>query len=644
MPKTYYNNAIAGNSKLLACLDGRGELVRLFWPNIDYPQHIDRFCCGIYDTLNSGGAKWLHGEEFVHGQRYLENTNIAETSYESAGVGLRVVSADFAPPGEDMLVRRFSFENISDRELSLGFIVYSSAVSTNPQPTGTLFDFEHDALIHYRHGYYISIGADKTAHQFQIGNNSFEAARSAVLGGYESIGMSADGAVSWLLGSIPPGGRAFFTLYICASGSLKGVKKLITLARTLDASAEIERTEKYWHAFLRGTRRVTTGRAGLDALYYRSVLVFRLMWDENCGGLLAAPELDEEFTRCGRYAYCWGRDAAFITSAMDKCGLTSEVEKFYRWAAGAQEASGVWQQRYHMDGNLAPSWGLQIDETGSIVWGILKHYEATKNRAFLFEMWECVRRAVDFLCSFRDGDTGLPALSYDLWEERLGEHAYSAAAVWGGIRAGAEIASLLGFDGAFTEEWKRAAADLKKAVESCFWREEQGRFLRSVRIKLNPWGSEPSESRVHIKVNPKGFYRDFTLEDPTMDVSLLGLSVPYGLYTVDDPRMVKTAAQVESLLAAGPAGGIKRYENDSYIGGNPWIIATLWLALFHLEGKDYGKAKEYLEWAATAATELGLLPEQVDRETGKPAWVIPLTWSHAMFVLVLSGLYEAGEL
>jgi len=34
-----------------------------------------------------------------------------------------------------------------------------------------------------------------------------------------------------------------------------------------------------------------------------------------------------------------------------------------------QDDDGSWQQRYHMDGNLAPSWGLQI----------LKHYEVTKN-------------------------------------------------------------------------------------------------------------------------------------------------------------------------------------------------------------------------------------------------------------------------
>ena len=108
--------------------------------------------------------------------------------------------------------------------------------------------------------------------------------------------------------------------------------------------------------------------------------------------------------------------------------------------------------------------------------------------------------------------------------------------------------------------------------------------------------------------------------------------------------MKATADVVEQVLAAVPAGGLLRYEHDSYIGGNPWIIATLWAALYHIGRKSYTKAREYFNWAVNSTTEQGLLPEQVDRETGKPAWVIPLTWSHAMFILVLDGLIAAGEL
>jgi len=72
-----------------------------------------------------------------------------------------------------------------------------------------------------------------------------------------------------------------------------------------------------------------------------------------------------------------------------------------------------------MDGNLAPSWGLQIDETGTLIWGMLKHYEVTKNIDFLKSMWESIKKGVEFLTRFIDSDTGLPAPSYDLWRKGL---------------------------------------------------------------------------------------------------------------------------------------------------------------------------------------------------------------------------------
>lgn len=95
--------------------------------------------------------------------------------------------------------------------------------------------------------------------------------------------------------------------------------------------------------------------------------------------------------------------------------------------------------------------------------------------------------------------------------------------------------------------------------------------------------------------------------------------------------------------------GIKRYENDTYIDGNPWIVTTLWLSeamfAFALDlpegaGDQYAEeAKKLTEegikclrWALAGATSTGLLPEQVDKSTGKSAWAIPLGWSGALML------------
>jgi glucoamylase len=523
-------------------------------------------------------------------------------------------------------------------------MMYSSNISTNPHLSSVLFDFGLNALIHYKYNYYYSISSDMECVKFQLGNNAFESAQTGILHGNDSIGMMQDGAVSFELGTLKKGGKKSASLYICMAHTLKGVKKLTSEMKHADTQVEFGKTVEYWTNFLNTAGVKSTGNQSVDMLYKRSLLVFKLMADKKTGGIMAAPEIDEEFTRSGRYAYCWGRDAAFITGALDKCGLSEAVDKFYRWAAEIQDEEGCWQQRYYMDGNLAPSWGLQVDETGTVLWGILKHYEMTGDAAFLKDMWECVKKGVSFLLNYIDQDTGLPWLSFDLWEERLGEHAYSSAAVYGGIMAGAEIGKILRMPAAILDAWREGALNIKAAMENNFLKSGHNRFIRSVRTKLNPWGDEYTQDKVILKVNSKDNYRDFTREDWTVDISLLGLCIPFGVYKPGDPVMDETAKLVESALASPLQGGLMRYENDGYMGGNPWVLASLWAALYNIEKKDYGKAKQYFDFAVRSQTELGLLPEQVDKNTGKPAWVIPLTWSHAMFVLVLDKLMEAGVL
>ena len=68
--------------------------------------------------------------------------------------------------------------------------------------------------------------------------------------------------------------------------------------------------------------------------------------------------------------------------------MYEEAEKFYTvWAKKAQLPDGKWQQRYYLDGRLAPSWGVQVDEVSSIIYGIWGHYGYAKKINFLEEMW-----------------------------------------------------------------------------------------------------------------------------------------------------------------------------------------------------------------------------------------------------------------
>jgi GH15 family glucan-1,4-alpha-glucosidase len=142
--------------------------------------------------------------------------------------------------------------------------------------------------------------------------------------------------------------------------------------------------------------------------------------------------------------------------------------------------------------------------------------------------------------------------------------------------------------------------EVRDAIERELWSDWHGRYLRSI-------------------------------ADPTLDVSLLGLAWPFAAVDPGGERIRATVAALESELGS-PDGSLVRYAGDTYAGGNKWVLAALWLGLWHRQAGDQGKFKRSVEYALSAQTELGLLPEQVT-EDGEPAWVVPLAWSHAMLLL-----------
>src|SRR3989440_12498582 len=135
------------------------------------------------------------------------------------------------------------------------------------------------------------------------------------------------------------------------------------------------------------------------------------------------------------------------------------------------------------------------------------------------------------------------------------------------------------------------------------------------------------------------------VKDATIDISLAGIFL-FGLLPAGDERVTSTMHAIEQRLSVKtPVGGIARYENDYYfqvsadianVPGNPWFVATLWLAE-HLIAiattpEDLERPRAYLDWCTQRALPSGILSEQVHPYTGEPLSVSPLTWSHAAFV------------
>src|SRR5437879_6054519 len=233
-----------------------------------------------------------------------------------------------------------------------------------------------------------------------------------------------------------------------------------------------------------------------------------------------------------------------------------------------------------------------------------------------------VRTGADFMATYREPRTKLPAPSFDLWEERRGIHAFTTAAVWAGLTAARNFAVAFG-QHELAKRYAVAAQEIRDAALIHLWDADRGRFVRTVNVL------------------PDGTI----VKDATIDISLAGIFL-FGLLPASDDRIRSTMRAIEDRLSVKtPVGGIARYENDYYfqvssdiasVPGNPWFVATLWLAehLIAIAEKpgDLDRPRAYLDWCASRALPSGVMSEQVHPYTGEPLSVSPLTWSHAAFV------------
>src|SRR6187200_2304840 len=94
--------ALVGNSSLLATISERGELERIFWPNVDHGQHLGELRVGLE---REGETLWLDEEPCSWEQSYLGGSSVLRTSAEMRGTTVEVT--DLVTPAEPVLARAF---------------------------------------------------------------------------------------------------------------------------------------------------------------------------------------------------------------------------------------------------------------------------------------------------------------------------------------------------------------------------------------------------------------------------------------------------------------------------------------------------------------------------------------------------------
>jgi len=631
--KPYLIDSVIGNGRILACLTQNGELVRAFWPTIDYAQHVNR----TQAAIRVGGAEhihWLSGDEFAHTHQYVGDTNIVETTYSKHGLNLAIKSLDFVSMQEDVIVRHYEVTNTGDSEQEVDFLYLSDFhMEESPIYQSVLYDNNYQAIGHYRRAYWALIGGAERPFGYQVGEVEHNLHHRRFDGG--AITLGSDGAQVWTK-KVAPGQTVSFPVYIAFGKDREEAGARLEATRRTGAEAIRTNVANWAETFLARGRQVATGDERLDTMYRRSLLVFSLMADSVFGGLVAAPEFDPFYTKCGGYGYCWGRDAGYITTAIDKAGYTDIGRKFYEWAINAQDADGSWDHRHYMNGDLAPAWGYQADEPASILWGMWQHFLIAGDREFLSKCWTSMERGADHLVATVCPENQFPKPSMDLWEERYAQHTYSSAAVAAALLAVADAAQELGY-GEKADLYRATGERIREEVETLFNPEKQS-WYRGVNLHVKPHEAEARQAageEVFTVVDEHEYTRHVAKYDTIVDASLLGLSYPFELFDANHPHVVATANAVRDLCTQPGVGGIRRYENDHYAGGNPWVLCTLWLALDANRRGDEETIRNAMEWVLKHQTSTGLLPEQVDKVNGGPGWVVPLTWSHAMYVLTI---------
>ena len=625
MKEKYFNDAIIGNKSMVASFSKTGELLRLYYPQIDFKQYIDYLNIGV--KVNDSNIIYLHSDiNNMYTQEYEENTNILNTYIYNSYFKLDIKQVDFIPIKENVLIKKYQVKNNHDIDLHVNFLVHSKLLTNQNNKVSGLF--KDDVLMQYTHDTTVGILSDIPVLSFQI-NNSTQNIDSGIIGGKDYIGMSDDSSVSYDLGILKPGESK--TIHIAIMIHPNGSENLMDRVQHLkkmDCKSQYDHTKKYWRKYVKDHTTMQIDGEKSDYLqrvatiYNRSILLFPLLYNYETGGISAGVEVDENFQFSGRYSYCWPRDGVQMTEAFDLLNMEKESDKFYKnFCKNTQSKNGMWEQRFYTDGHLAPCWGYQIDETASIVYGVYKHYCHTKDKKFLKDTFKMCEKATKYLEKYFEsalqGDTQ-KTTCYDLWEMNEGVHAYSMASIY------AAFQSMIHMYQWMTEETK----DNRLKVEQ---------NLKEIE-KLEKYVLQMREYIIghFYREDKKSFVRS---QDDKIDISLIGLTHPFQVLGPKEKKMTNTIEKIHLTLRTY-TGGYLRFEGDTYKGGNPWVISNLWMANYYLDLGEKKQAEEYFKFAVVASTEHGFLPEQVNNQTMKPAWVIGLGWSHALFITTLKRLYS----
>jgi glucoamylase len=615
------------------------------------------------------GFAWVTDAGWKISMAYKSDTLVGDCHLTHEEFGITLAVEDSVHPVHNVLLRKFLIRSTDGVQKNVKiFFHHDFHIYGDNQKDTAFYEPYTNSVIHYRQTRYFLIGGqtsnpqecfighvggtyDSVLHSmkrinscgissFSVGKANYRGlqgtwkdAEDGILAQNSIEQGSVDSTVA-IHSTVPAHEETEVVMWLCLGTTLNEVVRLQQIILEETPEKLTRNTVNYWKSWVNKSKD-DFGNLSTDAinLYKRSLMMIRVHAD-NHGGILAAADSDIMAFNRDTYTYVWPRDGAFVSLALDAAGYNEVPRRFYEFCARVQEPDGYMLHKYNPDGSVGSSWHpwfrdqepqlpIQEDETALVLYALSKHFETSQDFEFLQQMYESfIRNAAQFLCDFREEETGLPLPSYDLWEEHRGIFTYTIATVIAGLQAAAYMAQMLGHV-THSERYHQVADDMKQALLFHMFDEKEQRFMKKIKRK-----------------NGETVERDLTPDASIAMVWKLGVLSP------EDPRVISTMRQLEQALTVKTdVGGLARYTIDHYqavttpnsdVPGNPWIITTLWNAQWKIAcaktQADLNDAKKNIEWTLKHASSTGILPEQIHPYTAVPISVAPLTWSHATYV------------
>ncbi|MFD2671226.1 glycoside hydrolase family 15 protein [Marinicrinis sediminis] len=635
-----------GNGKMLVNLDDRGMIRDVYYPYVGQWNHVGGypFRIGIW---TDGQFSWLTESVWeVNRCRYVTHSLVTDISLKHEVWQLEIEMQAGVHQRDCIFLNGLKLINHGSKQRNIR-LYFHQDLSIDESEVGDTAAYYPDlhSLFHYKKNRYFMFNGNQSGlgmNEYSTGIKRFHQAEGTwrdAENGKLSCNPIAQGSVDSAIAfhvEVEAGQSAQVHYWFSAGSQLDEVVALDQYVRENRPGALLDRIRIYWQKW--------SSKCEMDAgdlepsllrLYRQSLLLVRTQINTN-GAIVAANDSEILAYNRDHYSYMWPRDGALIAHAMSQAGYHGTIVPFFHFCARHMHPSGYLHHKYNPDGTIGSSWHpyiqngekqlpIQEDETALVLHVLWKDYERHKVIELPQSLYKIlIRKAAAFLETYWLKDLSLPYPSYDLWEERYGIHTFTCAAVYAGLLAASNFCNLFG-DLPSSEQFRERAEEVQNGIIKHLWNEREQRFARGL-------------------IQIEGTWK----QDLTPESSIIGLYL-FEVLPVNDSRLIQTIDQLRSQLQVNTdIGGIARYSGDSYflsgdlsdrVPGNPWIICTLWFAMWDMEVADslesLRQTKEHLHWTVRHALSSDVLPEQLHPYEGTPLSVAPLTWSHATYLMAV---------